>query len=329
MWKVRLKFFSLRTTTPPLTTTPGVWQVHYVPAKYTQRERTTSDVFIWQSSLKKGCIGGRPLSLPPLYLAPSHPWSPLLPLGAFSPPSELSITHGLRTDVERPVGATTVRIKPTWLQNSNLIRYFTFVKICICHIVGDPLLLCLCFDAAQVEKKAVGFRPCMVSVQYHEYVKALNRFARCSDRWLSTLYDVINDVIIPTVLQELWFWMLASPKYVINDVTLCTLSSLCWCFVEQWILFRQWFWWDLHILMCYSGIKCQNNVWLTVNNGCLIILAIGLKGVWATTTREWIIVEQGLLTLPTGCNRRFSTDKGLLASFKHVTLTLYCFGIVS
>ena len=36
-----------------------------------------------------------------------------------------------------------------------------------------------------------------------------------------------------------------------------------------------------------------------MNNGRLIILAIGLKGAWATTTRERIIVEQGLLTLPT------------------------------
>ena len=55
-------------------------------------------------------------------------------------------------------------------------------------------------------------------------------------------------------------------------------------------------------------------------NGRLIILAIGLKGAWATTTRERIIVEQGLLSLPSGFNRRFSTDKGLLASFKHVLL---------
>ena len=57
-----------------------------------------------------------------------------------------------------------------------------------------------------------------------------------------------------------------------------------------------------------------------MNNGRLIILAICLKGAWATTTRERIIVEQGLLTLPTGFNRQFSTDKGLLASFKHILL---------
>ena len=57
-----------------------------------------------------------------------------------------------------------------------------------------------------------------------------------------------------------------------------------------------------------------------MNNGRLIILAIGLKGAWATTTHEQIVVEQGSLTLPTGFNRRFSTDKGLLASFKHVLL---------
>ena len=57
-----------------------------------------------------------------------------------------------------------------------------------------------------------------------------------------------------------------------------------------------------------------------MNNGRLIILAIGLKGAWGTTTRERIIVEQGLLTLPTGFNRQFSTDKGLLASLKHILL---------
>ena len=43
-----------------------------------------------------------------------------------------------------------------------------------------------------------------------------------------------------------------------------------------------------------------------MNNGRLIILAIGLKGAWATTTLERIIVEQGLLTLPT--HEQASTD---------------------